>query len=91
LPAGVSAADYTAGVDYAAGTATLWFRSNVNTQWADAHYRLDNGAQQNLRMGFNAGAGRFELKFPASAARRCGTPSPTTTAAPPMTPRWAAA
>ncbi|MEW6707446.1 MAG: beta-1,3-glucanase family protein [Pseudomonadota bacterium] len=69
LPAAVQAADHSAGVDFSAGTATLWFRSNVSTSWVDAHYTVNNGAQQNVRMAYNSAAGRFETRFAASAGQ----------------------
>ena len=56
-------ADFTAGVDHANGAVTLWFKSQVNTTWVDAHYTLAGGAQQNVRMSWNAGSARFETRF----------------------------
>ena len=34
------AADYTDGVAVSGNTATLWFKSTVNTTWVDAHYTV---------------------------------------------------
>ena len=31
------AADFTQGVTVAGPTATIWFKSNVNTTWVDVH------------------------------------------------------
>jgi hypothetical protein len=56
----VAAADYTNGVDVAGTKATIWFKSSVNTTWVDVHYNINNGAQQNFRMTFNAAAARYE-------------------------------
>lgn len=64
------AADYTAGAELNGSTATLWFKSNVGSSWVDAHYRIDGGAQQNLRMSYNGAAARFETTFPGSAGQR---------------------
>ncbi len=63
------AADYTAGAELNGNVATLWFQSNVNTSWVDAHYSLDGGAQQNVRMNFNTATARFETQFNASAGQ----------------------
>ena len=54
------AADYDQGVDVSGTTATIWFKSNVATTWADAHYTINNGPQQNIRM--TAANGRYEQK-----------------------------
>lgn len=51
---------YTRGVEVSGNTALIWFRSNVNTQWVDVHYVLAGGAQQNLRMSYNAAANRHQ-------------------------------
>ncbi|MBK1810057.1 hypothetical protein JHL18_05285 [Clostridium sp. YIM B02505] len=56
----VKAADYTSGVSVSGTTATIWFKSNVSTTWVDVHYKINSGAQQNLRMTYNSGAGRYE-------------------------------
>jgi hypothetical protein len=56
----VEAADYTQGADLSGNTATVWFKSTVNTSWVDVHYKVNNGAQQNFRMGYNAGKSRYE-------------------------------
>lgn len=62
-----SAADFTQGVDVSGNNATLWFKSTVNTTWVDAHYTVNSGVQQNLRMTYNSSAGRYE-QFIDSAA-----------------------
>ena len=54
------AADYTQGVDLSGSTATIWFKSNVSTTWVDAHYTVNNGPQQNIRM--TAANARYEQK-----------------------------
>ncbi|MBL4933101.1 glycoside hydrolase family 64 protein [Clostridium paridis] len=56
----VHAADYTYGVDVSGSTATIWFKSAVNTSWVDVHYKVNSGAQQNLRMTYNSSASRYE-------------------------------
>ncbi|MDU5950464.1 MAG: hypothetical protein E6Z15_25805, partial [Paenibacillus macerans] len=64
----VSAAeDFTRGVDVSGNNVTLWFKSKVDTTWVDVHYKVNSGVQQNLRMTYNAGAGRYE-QFVDSAA-----------------------
>lgn len=55
-----SPSDYSRGVEVGGSTATIWFKSNVDTQWVDVHYTLAGGDQQNLRMGYNGAAGRYE-------------------------------
>ena len=55
-----AAADYTQGVAVSGNTATLWFKSSVNTSWVDVHYRVDNGGQMNVRMGYSAANARHE-------------------------------
>lgn len=54
------AADYTQGVDLSGSTATVWFKSAVNTSWVDVHYKVNSGEQQNLRMAYNANKSRYE-------------------------------
>ncbi|SMB92848.1 beta-1,3-glucanase family protein [Deinococcus hopiensis] len=57
-----AATDYTNGVDVSGSTATIWFKSNVNTTWVDIHYTVNAGAQQNVRMTYNSATGRYEQK-----------------------------
>ncbi|CAN7298878.1 peptidase inhibitor family I36 protein [Rhizobacter sp. LjRoot28] len=58
LPA--HAADYTDGVAVSGNTATLWFKSTVNTTWVDAHYTVNGGGQTNVRMAYSAANARHE-------------------------------
>jgi hypothetical protein len=58
LPA--HAADYTQGVSVANTTATIWFKSSVNTTWVDVHYTLNGGGQLNVRMGYSSANARYE-------------------------------
>ena len=55
------AQDYTQGVEVSGTTATIWFKSNVSTTWVDAHFSVNSGAQQNVRM--TAANGRYEQKL----------------------------
>ena len=55
-----SASDYTQGVAVSGSTATIWFKSNVNTTWVDVHYQVNGGTQQNVRMTFVNADGRDE-------------------------------
>ncbi|HEY9027859.1 MAG TPA: beta-1,3-glucanase family protein [Burkholderiaceae bacterium] len=56
-----TSSDYTQGVDVSGSTATIWFKpTSSTTTWVDVHYQLDGGAQQNVRMAWNAGTGRDE-------------------------------
>jgi hypothetical protein len=56
-----TAADYTQGVAVNGNVATVWFKpTGSTTSWVDVHYRLNGGAQQNLRMGFNGSTARYE-------------------------------
>ncbi len=64
------AQDYTQGVEVSGTTATLWFKSNVATSWVDAHYSLNNGAQQNVRM--TAANGRYEQKLTVASGNVIG-------------------
>jgi len=54
------AADYTQGVAESGNTATIWFKSNVNTTWVDVHYSLNGGGQQNVRMTYSSANARYE-------------------------------
>ncbi|URZ09269.1 beta-1,3-glucanase family protein [Clostridium felsineum] len=56
----VYAADYTSGVTVSGTTATIWFKSTVNTSWVDVHYTLNSGIQQNFRMTYNNTTARYE-------------------------------
>ncbi len=60
------AADFTAGIENNNGVVTLWFASNVNTSWVNAHYNVNAGAQQNLPMTLNTTRHRFETTVAAS-------------------------
>jgi hypothetical protein len=62
-----SASDYTQGVTVSGSTATIWFKSNVNTTWVDVHYQLDGGTQQNLRMTYVGADGRDEQALTVAA------------------------
>jgi len=62
------AADYTQGVERSGSTATIWFKSSVNTSWVDVHYKVNDGVQQNLRMAYNAGKSRYEQAITGIAA-----------------------
>ena len=55
-----SAADFTQGVTVSGPTATIWFKSNVNTTWVDVHYQVNGGPQQNLRMTYVTANARDE-------------------------------
>ncbi|MGG4343265.1 glycoside hydrolase family 64 protein [Paenibacillus lautus] len=64
----VEAADYTQGVDLSGNTATVWFKSTVNTNWVDVHYKVNGGEQQNFRMAYNASQSRYEQAISGMAA-----------------------
>ncbi len=61
------AADYTQGVDLSGDTATIWFKSTVDTTWVDVHYKVNSGTQQNVRMSYNSGSARYEQKVDSAA------------------------
>jgi len=63
-----SSASFSHGVAFNGSQATLWFKSTVATTWVDAHYQLNGGAQQNLRMPYNSAAARHELALPGAVA-----------------------
>jgi hypothetical protein len=54
------AADFTQGVAVSGPTATIWFKSSVDTTWVDVHYQVNGGPQQNLRMTYNSSTARDE-------------------------------
>lgn len=62
------AADYAQGVELSGSTATVWFKSTVNTSWVDVHYSVNNGVQQNLRMTYNNQQSRYEQTVPGIAS-----------------------
>ena len=61
-----AASDYTNGISVSGTTATIWFKSNVNTSWVDVHYTVNSGIQQNLRMTYNSSLGRYEQNISVS-------------------------
>jgi Beta-1,3-glucanase/Ricin-type beta-trefoil lectin domain-like len=62
-----NAVDFTQGFESTGSTTgKLWFKSNVNTTWVDAHYQVNNGGQQNVRMTFSAANARYEQPVTAS-------------------------
>ena len=69
VPPGAQAQSLSTGVDFDGSQATLWLRSSGNLAWVDAHYAVNNGAQQNLRMSYNSAQSRFEVRFPAQAGQ----------------------
>lgn len=60
IAAHAAAADYSHGVAESGSASTLWFKSSVNTTWVDAHYRINEGGQQNVRMNYSAANARYE-------------------------------
>lgn len=63
-----SAADYTQGVSASGSSAVVWFKPTLTTTTCvDVHYKLNSGAQQNLRMTLNPTSARYE-KSVANAA-----------------------
>lgn len=58
-----NAADYTYGVTVSGQTATIWFKSNVNTSWVDVHYIVNSDSQQDFRMTYNSSTARYERTF----------------------------
>ncbi len=67
LPA--QAVDYSANIEKNGSVVTLWFKSNVNTSWVNAHYNVNNGAQQNVPMSFNSAKSRFETNVNATTGQ----------------------
>ncbi|MCW7539474.1 peptidase inhibitor family I36 protein [Aquabacterium sp. A7-Y] len=65
----LQAADYMQGVAVSGSTATIWFKSKVNTSWVDAHYQVSGGVPQNVRMNYVASALRYEHAVPVSAGK----------------------
>ncbi len=57
----VSGSDYTQGLTVIdTANVRIWFHSNINSAWADVHYTVNGGAQQNFRMTFNNASGNWE-------------------------------
>lgn len=54
------------GINEAGDVSTLWFAPAGGSAWVDAHYRINNGAQQNIRM--QQVNGRHEQPFTAPMA-----------------------
>jgi len=69
VPQFARAADLSAGATLNGSTATLWMKSSVGSTWADAHYNVNGGAPQNVRMAWNTATSQFETTFPASAGQ----------------------
>lgn len=63
----VLAADYTQGVEISGSNGIIWFKSNLNTTWVDVHYKVNSGAQENLRMSYNSGTARYEQSIQSAA------------------------
>lgn len=63
----VAAADFSNGVDVSGTTATIWFKSSVSTTWADIHYKVNSGDQQNVRMTYNSTKARYEQNVSVSS------------------------
>ncbi|WP_342477947.1 glycoside hydrolase family 64 protein [Paenibacillus sp. FSL H7-0350] len=55
-----AAADYTQGVELSGTSATIWFKSTVNTSWVDVHYKVNAGTQSNFRSTYNNSKARYE-------------------------------
>lgn len=68
-PFAARASDYSAGATLNGAAATLWMKSDVGSTWVDAHYNVNGGAPQNVRMTWNATTSRFETTFAASAGQ----------------------
>jgi hypothetical protein len=69
LPFSARAADYTAGATLNGSVATIWFKPTVSTAWVDTHYNVNGGAQQNVRMTWNATTTQYETTLAASAGQ----------------------
>jgi hypothetical protein len=63
------AVDYSANIEKNGSVVTLWFKSNVNTSWVNAHYNVNNGAQQNVPMSLNSAKARFETTVAATTGQ----------------------
>jgi hypothetical protein len=69
LPLSARAADFTAGATLNGSVATIWFKPTVSTAWVDTHYNVNGGAQQNVRMTWNATTSQYETPLAASAGQ----------------------
>lgn len=63
----LTSGDFSHGVTDNSDSATLWFQSAGSSAWVDAHYTVNDGGQQNVRMSYNGSAGRHEQVFSVSA------------------------
>ena len=58
----------TDGVSVSGTTSTVWFTPAITAVWADVHYTLNGGGQQNFRMTYNSTSGRWEQTITGVAA-----------------------
>lgn len=66
------AADFTHGVEVSGSLATIWFKPAATAAWVDAHYDVDGGAMQNVRMVYQAASARYEQRVPVATGTRLG-------------------
>ena len=67
-----SPSDYSRGVESGGSAATIWFKSNVDTQWVDVHYVLAGLTRIPLRMDrFDPTAALPAVRAVQAYARRC--------------------
>ena len=66
------AADFTHGVDVSGSLATIWFKPAATAAWVDAHYDVDGGPMQNVRMVYQAASARYEQRVPVATGTRLG-------------------
>lgn len=67
-PASSAAAAVTANTVDNGSSVVIWLKPSGQTLgWVDVHYTLNNGGQQNFRMVYNAGTGRYEQSVAVAA------------------------
>lgn len=65
---GSAAAGYTHGVIDNGTSLTVWFSHAPKSDWADIHYTLNGGAQQNLSMAYNGTRHQVNVPVASGAA-----------------------
>ncbi len=54
------------GVSVSGTTATIWYAPETSCTWADVHYKVNGGAQQNFQMTYNSATNSWEKSFDAA-------------------------
>lgn len=63
----LASGDFSHGVNDGGGSASLWFQPVATSAWVDAHYTVNDGGQQNVRMNYDSATGRHQHLFSVPA------------------------